>query len=285
MLDVILPILAIFVIYIILTAKKRREDKFYKAIASMVVRGESSFSLNEVYFAAAIKFAQEHGACLPKGKPKFYVDEVDFYLHGHTGKIHVFFHKLPNDGTLIVIPANSKMDKKFSYIEAVKKYGLEELAEVMAIIVRARFSRDPEERMGQIGQFLREEAEAMTKAGGYRAQVAKKLFDDESDYMGAMAEAAEYPVDNPGGPQQTLLKMTFDFMREIDGKSDLPAKFRCAVVENVALIETAAIAMMAGPGHIQMEKMIELKRKTEEADKILGELVRRHEKYFRQFIR
>lgn len=113
MFDAIVVILAIFVIYIILTAKKRRNDIFYMAIARLVVRGESSISLNDVYFAAAIKFAQEHGASLPKGKPKFYIDEVDFYLHIPTGTIHVFFHKLPNDGTLIVIPANMRMDIKF----------------------------------------------------------------------------------------------------------------------------------------------------------------------------
>lgn len=176
-------------------------------------------------------------------------------------------------------------ERPFSYVEALEKYGLEELAQIMAIIVRAKFSLDPETRMRQVMQFVREEGDAMIRAGGYPASFAREHLGDPETYIGAMDEDAEFSVDYPGGPQQTLLQMTFDFMREAGSETDVTARFRCAAVGIIADIELTALKMKVKPKSVDLDKAFDLKRRVDEADKILGELIKKHKDYFRKFMR
>ena len=175
-------------------------------------------------------------------------------------------------------------NSNFSYVNAIKKYGTDKLAGALAQIVQAKFSQDPFIRQGQLMQFLREEADAMSQAGDYPAKVAQILFDDESQYRGAMAEDAEYPIDYPGGPQQTLLKMTLDFMKDIHMEGDEPAKLRCEIVKNIAEVEMVDFALNIIPNQIDAKRVKELKRKFEAADELLGRLIKDHKKYFSTFM-
>lgn len=150
-------------------------------------------------------------------------------------------------------------NERFSFPAAVRKYGLEQVAAAMTIIVRAKFSQNPLTRAGQVRQFLREEADAMRNAGGYPAQVAQELFDDVSDYAGAMGEDSEFPIDYPGGPQQILLQMTLEFMQQAHDKNEA-IKFRCEIVKNVALIEECAMQNALAPGSIDQATLLRIQK-------------------------
>ena len=121
----------------------------------------------------------------------------------------------------------------FPYDEAIQEYGLQQLAEVMAIVVISKFSSDPGERSGQVRQFLREDADGMSQGDAYARQFARRLFDDESEYIGAMREHPKFPVDYAGGPQETLLQISMDFMRATGGQSAMAARFKCAIVGHI----------------------------------------------------
>lgn len=174
-------------------------------------------------------------------------------------------------------------NQSFSFPKAVRKYGLEQFAAAMAIIVRAKFSLDPMTRFGQVRQFLREEADAMHAAGGYAAEFARTIFRDTSDYIGAMGEDTEYPIDYPGGPQQVLLQMTLEFMHQTSDSIEA-IKFRCAVVKNIALIENCALKNAVSPESIDQQTLLRIQKNVDAADDLLGILIKKYRGYFKQFM-
>ena len=173
--------------------------------------------------------------------------------------------------------------RRFSFPEVVATHGLEQFAAAMAIVVRAKFSLNPMTRAKQVRQFLREEADAMHSAGGYPAKVARELFDDPAEYIGAMKEEAEYPIDYPGAPQQILLQMTLEYMRQTNDQND-PVKFRCAVVKNIALIEPLLIRGAMEPGSVDPQILAQIQKEIDEADELLGKLIKKYRGYFEQFM-
>lgn len=181
---------------------------------------------------------------------------------------------------------NSLLGKKpeFSWARAMEEFGLTAIARTVATIVAAKFELHPLLRWMQVKQFLREEADAMAQAGGYPAQIAERLFENRSEYAGALQEKPEYPVDFPGGPQQTLLKMTLDFIREAGPGSDLPARFRCEVVETLARWERTIFYLNTHPRDSTQRLAKHLHSELDPADELLGELAEKYHPYFSQFI-
>lgn len=123
----------------------------------------------------------------------------------------------------------------------VHTYGQEKIADVFFFVIACKFSRNLEVKYCEMLQFLREEADAAQYGNEYARKFAESLFEDRSDYDGAMNEEAEYPIDGPGGPQQTLLKIILPVVGE-DG--ELAVRLRCAIVRRVADFKCLVFMML-----------------------------------------
>ena len=79
----------------------------------------------------------------------------------------------------------------------------------------------------KVAQFVREEFDAAVGGDDFARNFVKTKCPDSSWYKGAMNEQAEFPIDQAGGPQQTLLAITAQMMQDDDV---LAVKMRCTVV-------------------------------------------------------
>lgn len=174
----------------------------------------------------------------------------------------------------------SKLDvfKSQSFIKKlISEYGFEETADSFAQILYCVFNQNNKIRYHQLVQFLREEAEAASMGDSEAQKFAKTLYDEPSSYLGAMNENPKYPIDYPGGPQHTLLKMVLSLKSD----PELMVKFRCAVVTRISIFLT--ILMLAnsnilGAEAIVNEKFPGINEKMEAATKRWGEWTEKYEK-------
>lgn len=134
-----------------------------------------------------------------------------------------------------------KSRKKFSVKSIVDEFGYTVTAQAFAMLICTKFSMDNEICIAQMTQFLREEADAASQGDEYAQNFAKELFDDPADYKGAMNEDAEYPIDEPGGPQQMLVKLSF-LMK--DENPEFAVKFRCAIVKRIAIMQSIRMSIL-----------------------------------------
>ena len=159
----------------------------------------------------------------------------------------------------------------------ISEYGFEETADSFAQILYCVFNQNNKIRYHQLVQFLREEAEAASMGDSEAQKFAKTLYDEPSSYLGAMNENPKYPIDYPGGPQHTLLKMVLSLKSD----PELMVKFRCAVVTRISIFLT--ILMLAnsnilGAEAIVNEKFPGINEKMEAATKRWGEWTEKYEK-------
>lgn len=106
---------------------------------------------------------------------------------------------------------------------------------------------------------------------------AKTLYDEPSSYLGAMNENPKYPIDYPGGPQHTLLKMVLSLKSD----PELMVKFCCAVVTRISIFLTilmVANSNILGAEAIVNEKFPGINEKMEAATKRWGEWTEKYEK-------
>lgn len=106
--------------------------------------------------------------------------------------------------------------------------GFDKAVEITAQTILQNFA---EHGMGRehIRQFLREEADAARQGDLEARKLARELFSDPAEYIGAMTEDTPYPVDMQGGPQQMIVAAGFQFA----DNRELGMKFRCAVVRQI----------------------------------------------------
>lgn len=158
----------------------------------------------------------------------------------------------------------------------ITEYGFERIADTFSQILYVVFDPNRDIRFQQLKQFLREEAEAASMGDKNAQEFAKTLYEDPAAYRGAMSETPKYPIDQPGGPQQTLLKMVFSLRSE----PDLMVKFRCAIVERIAMYLTilmVANSNIIGADAIVNQKFPGIDKKMEAAIKLWGELADKYE--------
>ena len=79
----------------------------------------------------------------------------------------------------------------------------------------------------KVKQFVREEFDAAVDGDDFAKRFVESRCPDSGWYKGAMSEQAEFPIDQAGGPQQTLLFLTSQMMQDDDV---LAVKMRCTVV-------------------------------------------------------
>lgn len=176
-----------------------------------------------------------------------------------------------------------RRNNSFSLKDFVRQYGFETTVNAFATIIMNKFSDDINVKLAEMNQFLREEADAMSQGDAYPRSVARRLFEHPSEYRGAMLETSEYPIDQPGGPQQTLLAMTLRFMKE---DVDLAVRFRCSVVERVKVglyIFTLSDAIV-GADAIIAKEFPNLDRELKESYRMLEMLMEKHPEEMRKYI-
>lgn len=159
----------------------------------------------------------------------------------------------------------------------ISEYGFEETADSFAQILYCVFNQNNKIRYHQLVQFLREEAEAASMGDSEAQKFAKTLYDEPSSYLGAMNENPKYPIDYPGGPQHTLLKMVLSLKSD----PELMVKFRCAVVTRISIFLTilmVANSNILGAEAIVNEKFPGINEKMEAATKRWGEWTEKYEK-------
>lgn len=66
-----------WLLYILLTGKKRRARKMLTYIYALEASGQPFLILHDIYFEAALKFGLEHGGKLPQGVLPQYADRID----------------------------------------------------------------------------------------------------------------------------------------------------------------------------------------------------------------
>ena len=159
----------------------------------------------------------------------------------------------------------------------INEYGFEETADSFAQILYCVFNQNNKIRYHQLVQFLREEAEAASMGDSEAQKFAKTLYNEPSSYLGAMNENPKYPIDYPGGPQHTLLKMVLSLKSD----PELMVKFRCAVVTRISIFLTilmVANSNIFGAESIVNEKFPGINEKMEAATKRWGEWTEKYEK-------
>lgn len=159
----------------------------------------------------------------------------------------------------------------------ISEYGFEKTADSFAQILYCVFNQNNKIRYHQLVQFLREEAEAASMGDSEAQKFAKTLYDEPSSYLGAMNENPKYPIDYPGGPQHTLLKMVLSLKSD----PELMVKFRCAVVTRISIFLTilmVANSNILGAEAIVNEKFPGINEKMEAATKRWGEWTEKYEK-------
>jgi len=113
----------------------------------------------------------------------------------------------------------------------INQLGYEDASIVLYGMVSSRFdTNDTYKMVSQMGQFIREEFDAASRGNAYSIAFVNKLCHDSSWYEGAMGEQAEFPIDNPGGPQQTILGIIIPMIHE---NAELAVKLRCHIVEMI----------------------------------------------------
>lgn len=98
---IFLTIIALIILYIILTGKKRRRRALMGPIMELAESGCQTVSLPHIAFEAALKFALEHGASLEPGQSPLYATSVGFPMKIRAVDYYVYLSRLPGGGTLI----------------------------------------------------------------------------------------------------------------------------------------------------------------------------------------
>lgn len=140
--------------------------------------------------------------------------------------------------------------------EIIDEYGLEAASIYLSIPVMAAFSKDPSRGIQERRQFLREEADAASRGDSSAKRFATTLFANPAEYRGAMVEEADYPIDGPDGPQQTLLKIILALRSE----PELMVKLRCAIVGYISGFHQAELEALATQSTQPMENFLERHR-------------------------
>lgn len=141
-----------------------------------------------------------------------------------------FDNQINNSTNNIEVDIVKKFKKIIQYIET---YGLGQISCVYALMINEFFHREIMSiRLSQMLQFLREEADAASYSDLPKIRnLGLEIFKDEKIYKGAMTEKALFPIDNAGGPQQTLLLLLMPIAQI---NMPLSADLRIAIVKHIA---------------------------------------------------
>ena len=122
--------------------------------------------------------------------------------------------------------------KKMSFVsQLIDKIGFEDASIFCYGLITAKLANTNTHIMlAQMSQFIREEFDAASQGNSYSRTFVQKQCPDSSWYRGAMQETPKYPIDEAGGPQQTLLVLANPMVSE---NPDLAVKFRCHLVEMI----------------------------------------------------
>lgn len=113
--------------------------------------------------------------------------------------------------------------------DIINKYGFEDASIIFYGLVLAKIiNKNDHITLLKIKQFVREEFDAASQGDLSSQNFVEELCPDSSWYKGAMFESPEYPIDEAGGPQQTLLGIIIPLMHE---NTKLGVKLRCHIVE------------------------------------------------------
>lgn len=111
----------------------------------------------------------------------------------------------------------------------VAKFGIEDTAIFFANYINQLFVPDSQSlKMRQ--QFIREELDAASQGDAYSRAFANSICPVPSWYRGAMQEHVDYPIDAPGGPQQTLNAICLHYSSEDEVQS---RNLRCSIVDRI----------------------------------------------------
>ncbi len=120
--------------------------------------------------------------------------------------------------------------EEFFTAKVLRLFGFDDCAVYIYALVSSRFRADSLAGFKERIQFVREELDAASQGDGYARGFAEWLEPHGAWYRGAMRERASFPVDGPGGPQQTLLASLIPLMRT---DAETAVRLRCRVVKYV----------------------------------------------------
>lgn len=114
-------------------------------------------------------------------------------------------------------------------LKLIKRLGYEDASIALYGLILSRFNRSNADALFlQVSQFVREEFDAASQGNDYSISFVKSICNDPNWYRGAMSENAEIPIDQAGGPQQTLLQIILPIIKI---QPDLAIKLRCDITK------------------------------------------------------
>lgn len=131
--EVIFGIIAVVVVFILLTGKSRRANKMKKEIYALVRSGQKKTILHDIFFEAALKFALESGAKLEHGQSKLDTTSIQFKTNIDGTNYFIYFAKNTDGSTYLGIDDADELQKEFR--ERVHKSNLVQPYEMTSSII------------------------------------------------------------------------------------------------------------------------------------------------------
>lgn len=142
----------------------------------------------------------------------------------------------------------------YSIKSITHKFGYDTTINAFALLVFTRFSKDSNIAKFEITQFLREEADAARYGNENAKRLVKELFSNSLDYVGALDERPQYPIDGPNGPQQLLCGITA--MSSSKDNPSFATQFKCDVVRRIKVMQSIYNIEVSSNSKFDKEKQI-----------------------------
>lgn len=110
---ILLIIVAAVILWIIMTARKRRNRLMFNAISELVESGQPAAILTHIYFEAALKFALQNGAKLEPGQLPINMDSLQFPLWVSGKNYYIYIARIPSGGTYLGITDAEESNRAF----------------------------------------------------------------------------------------------------------------------------------------------------------------------------
>ena len=122
---IVIIILIIFVLWCIVSGKKRREDIFTYEIRKLIYSGNKDTVLRHVYFEAALKYALEHGGQLEPGTMFMHTNSIMFMMNIDGEDYWIFFSRF-RDGSAFLGISNvqeslREFRERFPFLSEINK--------------------------------------------------------------------------------------------------------------------------------------------------------------------